>query len=100
MSTYLLECDKLNSGMNINLATLDQSSHSSNTASRCLPYPVTGVSEVVEVSEEAITQKHSPGRDIFTGSLTAEPGPLPESAAWTRRVLQVSARSACLGKRR
>ena len=99
MSTHLLECDKLNSGMNINLATLDQSNHSSNTASHCQPYPVTDVSEVVKVLEEAIIQKHSHGRDIFTGFLTAEPGPLPELALWTRRVVQAERPLSPPGKR-
>lgn len=88
MSTHLLDCDKLNSGMNINLATLDQRNHSSNTASLCQLYPVTDASEVVKVPEEAITQKHSCGRVMFTGFLTAEPDPLPELALWTRWVLQ------------
>lgn len=86
--THLLECDKLNSGTNINLATSDQSNHSSNTASHCQPYPVTDVSEVVKIPEEAITQKHSHGRDIFTGCLAAEPGVAPVLGLWTRRVLQ------------
>ena len=88
MSTHLLKCDKLSSDTNIKLATLDQSNRSSNTASHCQPYPVADVSEVVKVPEEAITQKHSHGRDIFTGFLTAGPGPLPELALWMPRVLQ------------
>lgn len=99
MCIHLLECDKLNSGTNINLATLYQSNHSTNTASHCHPYPVRDVSEVVKVPEEAITQKHSHGGDIFTGFLTAETGPFPELALWRRRVLQAECPLSLPGKR-